>query len=432
MSSPRALACLWASTGIAALGKGILAVGLLAWTYQARESATTVSMLVVAWLLPSLLLGPLAARLITGRTAWPAAIAAQLVTAAALVPLLRVSADADLSLVLAATFASAVPIAFLEESRSLLLPAAAGQEHLPSAGRALSNTRLIALTVGPAAGTIVYGATGYTVPGLSGCAAAALAALLLSTVLILFARPSEAIASEMRSRPTGVSLAGLQKGLLHVWHTSALRTAAAVWLATALLTGGMVVTQVALMVWGIFTSPEDVGLVLAAEGLGMAMATVGRRFLRGQLSPDSRVAVGLGLVAGGGFGLAIVGSLREAIPCAVAIGLGLAMLVPALADLVSSSAAPELRCPAIAGLKMAMSAAVILSAIVSGPLADLLKPRFAMVLPCILLAILALYAFGAPSAPDMEEMEKDKEVADSERTAVYDVLRGVPGGHPLE
>lgn len=428
MPSSSGFASFWASRDVAALGNAILLVGLLAWGYHAEESATVVSILVVATLLPPFLLKPLADRLVFGRRAYPVALVAQLAIIAALFPLLGATTPADLWLVLVMVFVAAIPSAFLKATRRAMLPALAG-EGLAAAEKALSNTRLVSMVAGPAVGTLLYSSASQGTTGFSTCVMGAIVALTLSTALLLLARPPQPAPAVAETRSLGSALAGLQKGLRHVWRHPALRTVATVQLTAALLTGGLAILQVALMIWGVHTSAENVGTVLAAQGAGMAVAAFGRGFLKKHFLASTRVATGLGLIASGGFGFAIAQSLNGAVACGLAIGLGLGMLGPALTSLVGSLSAEEWARPVSEGLAFAVGAAVILSATFLGRLTDTLGPRYAIVLLAVLLAVLALYSFGA--VPDPEAADPEKEAAHLTPDMLYDVGSGIPTGTTL-
>ncbi|MGI5835670.1 MAG: MFS transporter [Chloroflexota bacterium] len=417
--------CYWASRDIATLGSCIFAIGLLAWGYHLEESATLVSIIVMALILPPFLLSPLADRLVSGKQAYPIALVAQCSTTLLLLPLLRVKAASDLRLVLVIGLALGISAAFIKASRKTMLPALAGEKAtVPDTG--LITTRSATMIVGPAAGTVIYNSSYSGSTGFSACVVATIITLAISTALLIFARPTAPNPTSIEKGSFAKQLAEIQKGLIYIWRWPALRTAAAIRLLAALAIGGLVVVQVALMVWGAFTSADNLGYVLAAQGLGIAIATLGNSFLRNQLAIHSRIAIGFGLTAAGGFGFAITSSLNGSILSGVAIGLGLGLAGLALTSLIGLLTKDEMAKPVRMGLDLAGSAAVLLSVTSIGRITDTVGPRFSIVLIAILLAVLALCAFGA--APDLGLEEGDKESTRSAADSLYDIECGVPAG----
>ena len=426
MPSSRAFYFYWASKDIAGLGNGILFVAIVTLGYQVEESATIASILVVAMLLPPFILTPLADRFVYGRRAYPTALIASLAFIAALLPLTAVATTAQLRLVLTATFAAAIPAAFLKSARKAMLPALVDDgldkyqkstgdtpespglpqgrttTCLAAAEEALNTTRLITLIAGPAAGSYLYGAANFGAAGFSTCAIAAIIALSVSALLLIFSRPSPAAWHPFKPQPLAVKLAELQKGLVYTWQLPALRTVATIQLAAALLVGGVVVVQVALMVWAVFTTAENLGLVLAAQGLGLAIATLGNRFIRNCALDDTRIAIGLGLIAAGGFSFAVSTSLNGAIASGLAIGLGFGISDLTISSIIRKFPPEEMAEPVWKGLDFARNGAMILSATCLGRMADLIGPRYSIVLISILLAVLALFSFGTMPNQDTQ------------------------------
>ncbi len=393
----RSFASLWAARDLAAVGDGILLVALLAWCYRVLESATALSILLVALLFPPFLLRPVATRVVNRRWAQPAAAAAQLLRAAALLPLLNVSSGSDLPQLLVVAFAAAIPSPFVEASRERLLRSLVRGARRVAAEKALANTRPLTLAVGPAAGTALFGAV-----GLHGATTATLAALLISTLLLFLVSPSSAASDAEESLDETPGPADLQAGLVLLWHHLPLRSVALVQLGGALMAGGLVVAQTAFTVWGILLTSENVGLILAAQGTGTVVASLGRTQIERRFPPHTLIASGLGILASASFGLAIAGSITAAVSFGAAVGFGLGLLATSAASLVEILCPPRVRPSAVAGLGMATEAAVLLSAIALGPLSDLMTPRLAIVLVSVILAVLALYSFG--SVPDRDAL----------------------------
>ncbi len=390
--SQRAFAGLWVARDVALLGDGILLVALLGWSYRLLESATVVSILLVAMLLPPFLLTPLAGRMVHRGRAQVAVVLAQLLRAAALIPLLGIGTSGSLPLVLVVAFVAAIPSAFVRASQDSLLRALVKGDHLTEAQKAFSNTRLLVLAAGPALGTALYG-----VSGLYGTTLAVLATLALSTLALLLAGPP---AGERSAEAPAIGPAELQQGLLCALRHPRLQAVAVVQLGTALFTGGLTVALVAFTVWGIYVTPDNVGLILAAQGLGAVVASALWNRIDRRLAPGISIATALGIAAASTFAFALTSSMGGAIPFGVAMGFGLGLLAAGLDSLLATHSTPQQRPAMLAGLDMATASAVLLSAIALGPISDLMPPRLTIALAAVLLSVLGLYAFGAISDPD--------------------------------
>ncbi|GEM_PF-1419926 len=428
MPYSRAFLSFWASREIAALGNGILFVALLAWTYNTEEKAIVVSIAMVALLLPPFLLSPLANHLVQGPRSYPVAILARIATIAALWPLLNAASAKDQWLVLAAVFAAAIPITFLRTSNRSLARSLVERERRNTAKQTLADSRLLTLIVAPAAAAVIYDMRDFSLSALPACAAVAIGALALSTLLMLLARPSHWDIDTAEKPSLAAELALLQQGMLTLWQRPLLRSMAALQLSATLLAGGLAVVQVALMIWGAFTSAENVGFVLAAQALGIAAVAVGRRFLRSELPANGAIAAGLGLISAGIFGLPVSDGLRIAVPCGFMIGLGLGLSGSTFRTFAQTLAPVGKEHAVRAALAMAMEAMAILSAILLGPLTDGLSTRYAASLLSVLAALLALYSFGA--APNPDAMQTEGEVAHTTSDTLYDVGVDVPAATP--
>lgn len=412
ISSRRSLASLWIAGDIAALGNWIILVALLAWSYKAKESATTVSILVVLHMLPTFLLGPLAGLVVNRRTARVFAVAAPLLRAVALLPLLVLLFSDDLSLVLTTVFVASIPSAFLRASHSALLRGMVHPDHVASTERVLSATRLLVLVIGPAAGTVIYQSG-----ELRSCAIAAVAALVISALVSILAKPSPDFAPSAEPRQ---SMADSLAGLLRTLRDPSLEAAVIVRLGLALVTGGLVVAHVAFMIWGIFVSPENIGWMLGAEGLGIAIGMGAGMAVRGSFRYSALIATGLMLIAMGEFGFAIANKIQAAAALMVVAGIGKGVLLPTLASLLPASAGDGSGRPLFFGLGAAAEAMVILSAIAIGPMCDSITPRYTIVLASILLVLLSLYAFA--SVVDREPARKGEADRAEEQPQVATLL----------
>ena len=388
-SSQRSFGLLWAAVDLSSLGGWLLLPAVVAWGYQGHESAATVSVLLLAWFFPAFALRPLANAIANGRSGKAVAIVALLARAAALLPLMNARGDDTLASVGVALALSGMAAAFAEASFGPLLRSLASGKQLEAAEGAMANGKLLAMIAGGAASTALYVAG-----ALQAVAPAGIAAIVLSAALLLLARFPGSNSTTQQSNGDNGPLS-VQRGLLLSLRHPALQEASAVKLVAALATGGILVPQVAYMILGVFTAPENVGLIISAQGVGMLVASATYRFVADRYPRNSLVALALGLASCGIFAFTLSGSIAGAMAFSLAIGAGLGVLSRSLFDLQTSVAGAERSASISDGLGWAAEAPALLSMIALGPLTDLLSPRLALALSAVILATLALYAFGA-------------------------------------
>jgi len=414
-ASRRGLLSLWMARDVYALGNWVVLVALLTWTYRTRESAAVVSMLMLGQLLPPFLLGPVAGYWVNVRNARAVGIGAQVLRAAALVPLLRVADNNDLKLVLVVFALASVPSAFVRASHLVLLRGAIDSSNTAFLKRDLFATGILTMVLGPYAGTIVF-----SIDGLHGCTVIVLIATLLSALLLALSHSSSvAVPPALPRRSLARTLADLSTGLAIALQRPSARPVVIIRLVVALVAGGLVVAEVAFMVWGLFTGVENVGIVLASEGMGMGVGAIIYIFVRRRFPASILIATALVIVAFGEFGFAISAALKAAACLGGVVGLGKGMLSLSLVPFVADLSADDSSAPSTSdGLDFAAEAAALVSIVAIGPLTDSITPRFTIVLASIVTMVLALYAFG--SVPDREA---PAEVA---RTAGNEIFSSLP------
>jgi hypothetical protein len=386
-SYQRSFGLLWAAVDLSAMGGWLLLCALAAWSYDGRESASTTGIVLLAWFFPAFALRPIANAIVNRRNGKPIAVLSLLVRAVALLPLLNAGGNEVTSNLFLALLLSSAALPFAEASFGPLLRSLMVGRQLAAAESAMGNGRLFAMIAGGAAAAGIYltGQLQLAVP-------IGIAAIALSAALLLLAGFPKAGGDKESGRSGGPVT--LQRGLLLAFRHPSLQGASAVKVIAALATGGLLIPQVAYMVWGLFTSPGYIGLVVAGQGAGMLMTQAAGKSLAGRYPRNAVAAVALLLMAGGTFAFTMTRTIEIAMAFGLVIGIGIGLFATRLSNLQSGQ--PEGTAPAAdAGVAWAAEAAALLSIIAVGPLTDALAPRLALAIPAVILATLSLFAFGA-------------------------------------
>jgi hypothetical protein len=389
----RGLASLWVARDLTFLGNWVAFIALLAWTYRATESAGTAALLVVAWMLLPILLRPIAAVLVDAGNAWAVGSVAQLLRAAALLPLLTVSLDADLRTVLIVAFLASAPAAFVRASHIALLPTVAGSARLERMGSALFTTRLLAMVAGATASVFIF-----RMDELRGMAIAVAAAFILSAVLTAMAISGRPGKPATPRRSLVASITASQRELLRALQHPMLQPVVVVHLLLMLLIGGTVVARTAFVTWGLFMPNENLGFLLAAQGAGLVVAFAGYRYGRRRYPSGTLVAAGVLVAALAEFGFILTRDVPPAAAFNFVIGLGIGFALLGLGSGLREARGEsheEADHAMTTGLAMATGVAVLVSAVVIGAVVDAITARFTIALLSGMLMILAVYAFGA-------------------------------------
>lgn len=405
-SPPRTPWTLWLARDLTTVGNWVVLVALLAWTYRVNESARDIAVLIVAWVLLTALLRPVAGSLISVGNARFVGAAAQPLRAAALVPLLGVGADGQASTAQIVALLTMALAAFVHAAHTALLPSLVSPERLDLARMRLLATRLLAMAAGSAAGVFVFRAA-----ELRGAAVAGGAAFLLSAILTLLVKSrADGAGSYGTKNSPAESFAGAARGVLHALVNPATQMAAVILLLLSALAGGIVVAETAYTTWGLFVQNENIGFILAGQGAGLLIALLIYRQAWFRLRASTSVATGLIVTAIAEFGFILAAEVPIAVAFSgiVGAGKGLALLGLATA-LAEAGAAPYMT----RGLQMAAGIGVALSALLIGSMVETVTPRLAIAMVCGALMVLALYAFGAIEDPETEKEAETGQVAEA-------------------
>lgn len=388
---------LWLARDVAAIGNWILFLSLLAFLFTFTDSPSVAGSMFLLWLLPGFLLGPIVQRFVTWRNAPAFGITAQLMRATLVLPLFFLDESDGSQPVLILALVAGLTAPFAQAAHRALLHAVLPASQRAAAETALRTTWMVTSAVGPGLAYVLYG-----VSGLRSAATGVLVAQLIAAGLLLYSRPSRAVAGsgpEVRSVFAPVPL-----GLVDAFSRPAARLIAAVEVIAALVAGGLVVLEAAYTTNGLFVSIENLSVILATQGLGITVGGFFHYRLGRKFTPSTLVAAGLALVGGGEIGLGVSTGLVAGAGLACAIGAGIGIIGLSLSDLGSQAVNSEgLEKSGGRGTAILVEGAALLSIAAAGPLSEALTPRFALVLGGVLLIVLALYCFGSIPEPDPQD-----------------------------
>lgn len=335
----RDFALLWTAGLISTTGDAALFVALPLHAYQVTGSAAASGAVFAAGIIPTVLFGSIAGVFVDRWDRKRTMVAADLLRAVLLLPLLLAGSPDWLWLVFAVRAAMSFGNIFFAPAENALLPHLVGEDHLVAANSLNSLNNLLGILVGPAVGGVVFAAS-----GMVGIAYVTALAFLASGVLIARIRASG------RAEP---GEPGVADG------TGPFRRAVLEWRDGVRLmrqSWGLRVTFLALGVGmvaeGVFFSsfpaltldvlqggPQGAGLLLSSQAVGGLLAGLVITARAAQLTPWKLLAGGLIGLGIGDFGFAAAGLIAGPGPTAVVVAAGFLAFggLPGVAYLTGSS-----------------------------------------------------------------------------------------------
>ncbi|MCA9877057.1 MAG: MFS transporter [Thermomicrobiales bacterium] len=343
----RDFALLWTAGLISTTGDAALFVALPLHAYQVTGSAVASGAVFAAGIMPTVLFGSLAGVFVDRWDRKRTMVAADLLRALLLLPLLFVGSPAWLWLIFAVRAALSGGTIFFAPAENALLPRLVGEQHLVAANSLNALNNLLGILIGPAVGGVVVAASG--MPGIASVTAFA---FLASGGLIA------------RIRASGRAEPG-EPGDVH--DTDPFRRALLEWRDGVRLVRqgwGLRVTFLALGVGmvaeGVFFSsfpaltldvlqggPQGAGLLLSAQAVGGLVAGLIVTARAAQLTPWKLLAGGLIGVGIGDFGFAAAGLIAGPGLTAVVVAAAFLALggLPGVAYLTGSASLLQLLAP---------------------------------------------------------------------------------------
>ncbi len=335
----RDFALLWTAGLISTAGDAALFVALPLHAYQVTGSAAASGAVFAAGIIPTVLFGSIAGVFVDRWDRKRTMVAADLLRALLLLPLLLAGSPDWLWLVFAVRAAMSAGNIFFAPAENALLPHLVGEDHLVAANSLNSLNNLLGILVGPAVGGVVFAAS-----GMVGIAWVTALAFLVSGVLIA------------RIRASGGAEPG-EPGVVH--DTGPFRRAGLEWRDGVRLmrqSWGLRVTFLALGVGmvaeGVFFSsfpaltldvlqggPQGAGLLLSSQAVGGLLAGLVITARAAQLTPWKLLAGGLIGLGIGDFGFAAAGLIAGPGLTAVVVAAGFLTFggLPGVAYLTGSS-----------------------------------------------------------------------------------------------
>lgn len=191
----RNFALLWLAGLISNAGDWVLFIGLPIYIFLLTHSVLAVSLMMLVGRIPNVLIGSLAGVFVDRWDRRRIMIAANLLLAVALLPLLLVRGAGLVWIAYAANFVSSAIEQFFNPAQSALIPRLVGEEHIVAANSLNSLANNLARLVGPAIGGVVAATLGLTgmvaIDAASFLIGAALIALIVAPRAVTAARPDQ-------------------------------------------------------------------------------------------------------------------------------------------------------------------------------------------------------------------------------------------------
>ena len=373
----RPFAFLWAGALVSDLGDWMLLIGLPVFVFQLTGSALTTSTVFVAELVPALIVGQLGGVLVDRWDRRRILIAASLLQAVLLLPLLAVDSADRLWIVYLVAAAQSGLARICSPATAALIPALVPRDELASANAMNAVGSSIARLVGSPLGGLAV-----QLLGLGGIVAVDAATFVVSALFVAAIRVPAAAgeAADDRSRPERPRserphlVADWLDGLRTIVRTPRLGPAIAIGAASQVAQGMFVVLFVVFVLDVLRADGAAVGLIRGVQAIGGIVAGIGIGMLHGRVS--NRALVGVGFIA---FGLiSLVTWNLSAVTDAVAVYVMLFVIVgiPAVATSVGLQSMIQAITPpthlgrVFAAFETGAGALQAVGVIVAGALAD--------------------------------------------------------------
>jgi MFS family permease len=422
----RSFLLLWSAQAISQTAQNVIFFALIVTVEERARSTTGVSLLVLSFIIPAVLVGPIAGALVDRVEKRRMLVATNLLRAIAVLGYLAVGRDWPVASALSATYLLSIAFStigqFFAPAEASSIPLLVSRPQLPEANSLFSLTYYVAQVVGFAfLGPLLIKVT--TTNGLFVVVSAlffvcsALVSLLPASSRAGIAGPERSVAEGLR-RTVGEMQELLQflakqqvAGSIMVDTIIDLAVTASVFLVLGTLGVGLVTRVIGLVA-------SDLAYVLSAGGFGLVVGLflVPRAILR---HAGSRTLINAGLVVLGAsiFGMAVVSwvanlifgllgteaqailTLATVMFLALAMGIGSAFVTIPATTLLQEYSPPELRGRVFAALFALSNAFAILPVLFSGALADLIGLREVLALVGVGVLILAAYRVANSRAP---------------------------------
>ncbi|HEX8073423.1 MAG TPA: MFS transporter [Thermoleophilaceae bacterium] len=307
----------------------VLVLGI--WAQQLTGSVSVGGAVFFAIVVPALL-APLLGFVIDRFPRRQVLIANDLVTAAALLPLLAVHQAGDVWILFAVAGVYGISQQVFFAARSGLLHSMLADDQLASANAVLESLRLGLRTAGPVIGTVLFAELGGSAVALLDAATFVASAALLWSLRV----------PDIERRHGGATVTELRGGLRHILATPILRRLMVSLCAAVAVLGLLQVVGLALVHHGLHRPTTFLGVIFGFEGAGAIVGGILAPTLLRRLG-EPRVA-GAGLVASGlGLGLMVDARLAPVLIGATIGGGGFSVFLIGYTTLLQRSTGAELQ-----------------------------------------------------------------------------------------
>jgi MFS family permease len=326
----RPFALLWAGALVSDLGDWMLLIGLPVFVFQLTGSALTTSTVFVAELVPALVVGQLGGVLVDRWDRRRILIAASLLQALLLLPLLAVDSADRLWIVYIVAAAQSGLARVCSPATAALIPSLVPRDELAAANAMNAVGSSVARLVGAPLGGLAV-----QLLGLGGIVAVDAATFVAAALFVVAIRVPAAADDAVREQPRSERphlVADWIDGLRTIIRTPRLGPAIAIGAASQVAQGIFVVLFVVFVLDVLRADGAAVGLIRGVQAIGGIAAGIGIGMLHGRVS--NRALVGVGFIAFGLISLLTwnLSAVTDAVP--VYVVLFMIVGVPAVATFV--------------------------------------------------------------------------------------------------
>jgi MFS transporter, DHA3 family, macrolide efflux protein len=383
---------IWLGQAISDVGDGTTFLLLLLIVNELTHSTAALAAMSMALVIPRFTIGLIAGVYVDRWDRRRTMLAADLLRAFLVAGFVAAQAAESLPLLLVLGLLVSSVGSFFTPARGALLPHIVPRHGLPAANSLAQATFMVAQVAGSGTAGLLFGVFHTAWPGFILDSATFLVSFLL--ILRVSASAGRITATDAQARPMPASPLGSLREGLAVVRGSRLLSGTLLGVATTMLGLGAVnVLFVPLLVDDLHVAPAWMAAVDGAQTVSMVLAATVVAWLAARVASTTIITAALAGLALFTLGLAGVSSIWQVIGLLFAVGWFVTPLQAAVATIVQTSVADDLRGRIGSLLSAATSTANVASMGLAGIFADLLTTRTVYLLAAVICAAASLVAY---------------------------------------
>lgn len=360
---------LWIGQTISQIGDGMSSLTLLIVINQLTGSTAALATAMIVVSVPQLVFGLIAGVFVDRWDRKKIMIASDILRGFLVLGLVLVRRPEDVWLFYVLGFFQALVGVFFDPAKSAMIPTIVDREHLLAANALSQTTRVVTSTIGAALAGVL---AGWANSGAPAFVLDSLTFFVSALFILRLSVPHKAALAEGGVRQT---LEQMRDGLVYLFSSRLLVSILIVFAVTMLGLGAVNVLFVPFLSNILLIPTEALGVVDAAQVVGMVLGSSLVAVLAVRLKPNQMIVLGMIMV---GLMVTLIGTATAmwmVLVCLFLLGLFLTPVQTAAATLLQGSVSNELRGRANAALNTVMTTASVISMGLSGLLGDAIGIR---------------------------------------------------------